>query len=326
MKVLLWRAGLVVVLMGALVGCASPGRDPRSTVRSTDAAALRTLPVFRGDGTPASMDEVVASAVEADVVLIGENHGHPVGLPWAALVFDRVLESTDKAALSLEFFERDDQSRVDDYLLGLSDEAAFRKRADLTAGGYPAGHRQMLEAAKAKGRPVIASNTPREIIRYLRGKDYDALRSLTAEQQRLFRVPEVLPEGKYRDDFYGLMRGSVESEAGHRGGAGEPSAALTEEQVQARLAGRFRAQSLWDWTMGESVTRALDAGSRPVVQVVGRFHSDFRGGLAQAIERLRPGTRIVVVSVVDEESATLREDDRGRGDYVAYVGPSPEER
>ncbi len=326
MKVLLWRAGLVVALMGGLAGCASPRNTGVVPERSMDAAALSALPVFRGDGTPSSMDEVVASAAEAEVVLIGENHGHPVGLPWAALVFDRVLERTDTAALSLEFFERDDQSRVDDYLLGLSDEAAFRKRADLTAGGYPPGHRRMLEAAKAKGRPVIASNTPREIIRYLRGKDYGALGMLTAEQRRMFRVPEVLPEGKYREDFYRLMRSSVESEAGHRGGGGERATALTEEQVQERLAGRFRAQSLWDWTMGESVTRALEAGSRPVVHVVGRFHSDFRGGLAQAIERLRAGTRLVVVSVVDEESAAFREEDRGRGDYVVYVGPSPEER
>lgn len=324
MTSVLCRAGWISALITALMGCATPRHPAREHPQNTDPSALSALPVFRGDGTPASFDEVVARAVEADAVLIGENHGHPVGLPWAALLFDRVLARADKAALSLEFFERDEQSRIDDYLLGLSDEATFRKRADVTPSSYPAGHRQMLEAAKAKGRPVIAANVPRQIIRHLRGKDYDALRSLTPEQQRLFRTPDVLPEGKYRDDFYALMRTSVESEAGHRGGAGESPAALSEEVVQSRLAGRFRAQSLWDWTMGESITRAILAGSRPVVQVVGRFHTDFQGGTAQAIEKLRPGTRVLIISVVDEPATAFRDDDRARGDYVVYVGPSPE--
>lgn len=314
-----WVGLLVAVMIG---GCAAPKQ--RNAERAMDASALIARPTFRGDGTAASMDEVVASAVDADVVLIGENHGHAVGLPWAALVFERVLARADRAGLALEFFERDEQTRVDDYVRGLCDEKTFRKRTERTAGSYPEGHRQLVEAAKAKGRPVIASNAPRQVIRYLRGKDYDALRGLTAEQQRLFRVPDALPEGKYRDEFYALMRSSVESEAGHRGGASEPATKLSEEQVQAMLAGRFRAQSLWDWTMGESVTRGLEGGARPMVQVVGRFHSDFRGGLAQAIEKMRPGARVVVISVVDEDATALREEDRARGDYVVYVGPSAE--
>jgi len=99
---------------------------------------------------------------------------------------------------------------------------------------------------------------------------------------------------------------------------------LSDEEMAAKLEGRLRAQSLWDWTMGESVVRGLEGGARPMVQVVGRFHSDFRGGLAQAIEKMRPGVRVLVVSVVDEDAKTLRDEDRGRGDFVVYVGPSAE--
>lgn len=331
----------------ALAGCASRGErglghtSSAANVKST--SELASLPTFRGDGTPATFDEVVARAIDAEVVLIGENHGHPVGLPWAAMLFDRVLEGAPAAGLSLEFFERDDQSRVDDYLRGLSDEPTFRKRTERTEKSYPDGHRRMVEAAKAKGRPVIASNAPWQMTRYLRGKDYDALRALTPEQQRLFRIPDELPTGKYRDDFNAIMRSSVENEAVHRQAAGSAAGSggssasgssgsaeanskqpIAEEQVQAMLAARFRTQSLWDWTMGESVVRAVGEGARPVVQVIGRFHSDFAGGTAQAIQKMRPGTRVLIISVVDEASPTFREDDRGRGDVVVYVGASPE--
>jgi hypothetical protein len=33
---------------------------------------------------------------------------------------------------------------------------------------------------------------------------------------------------------------------------------------------------------------------------------------------------VVVVSFVDDWSDTLRDEDRGRGDYVIYVGPAPQ--
>ncbi|MBX3383031.1 MAG: hypothetical protein KF864_05935 [Phycisphaeraceae bacterium] len=58
----------------------------------------------------------------------------------------------------------------------------------------------------------------------------------------------------------------------------------------------------------------------PVVHVVGRFHSDFAGGLIQALHRLRPHTAVVNISVVNAWSDTLRPEDAGRGDFVVYVG------
>ena len=75
--------------------------------------------------------------------------------------------------------------------------------------------------------------------------------------------------------------------------------------------------------MGESVVRAMESGSRPVVQVVGRFHVEHDGGLAQAIRKMRPGTRIVSVVYVGVERApvVMKDEERGRADYVMYVGP-----
>jgi uncharacterized iron-regulated protein len=98
---------------------------------------------------------------------------------------------------------------------------------------------------------------------------------------------------------------------------------MTEAQISAMLDRSFRSQYLWDWTMGESIARAIEAGNRPVVHVIGRFHSDFFGGTPQALLKLHPGARVLIVSVVDQDSDGLREEDRGRGDYVVYVGPSP---
>jgi uncharacterized iron-regulated protein len=312
-----------ILAVGLLVaGCSS---TPKSrAVPDMPLAEARGLSVFDGStGERVEWSDLIQHAAATDVVIIGENHGHPVGLPWAAALWEDVSAASPMAALSLEFFERDDQTRLDDYLKGLTDEAMFEKRADRKPGNYPASHKLMVQRAKELGRPVIAANTPWEVIRYLRGKDYETLKKLTPEQQRLFKIPESPPEGRYRADFDKLMGPFMGSSHAAPGAAAKDKPPMTEAQKQAALDTGFRPQYLWDWTMGESVARAADAGGRPVFHVIGRFHSDFFGGTPQAISKMRPGTRIVTVSVVDLTSELLRAEDRQRADYVVYVGPAP---
>lgn len=267
--------------------------------------------MFQGEtGAPVAWDDLVARAAQADVVLIGENHGHELGLAFASELWADVLKQRADAVLSLEFFTRDEQSRLDAYLAGIWDEESFRKATNkVSEAAYPAGHRAMVEAAKAAGRPVIASNAPRIYVRVASRESFEKLASLSASQRTLYRIPDALPTGRYRQDFDAIM-----SSMGSHGDT-PPS----NEQVKARLDASFRAQSLWDWTMADSIATAMASGG-PVVQVVGRFHSDFRGGLYEALVRLEPQARIVIVSVVDADADALREEDRGRGDVVVYVG------
>ncbi|NUQ49747.1 MAG: ChaN family lipoprotein, partial [Phycisphaerae bacterium] len=281
----------------------------------------RSVTVLRGEPAepPAAWSELIAAARAADVFVIGENHGHRLGLSVAAAIWDDVLDGAPDAALALEFFERDQQACIDDYLAGLTDEATFKRMARRNDNNYPAGHRAMLEYAKSADVPVIAANSPRVYVRAASREGFDRLLELTPEQRRLFRVPDELPAGRYREDFERVMTGNADAHGD--GAASQPAS------TRPSLDGPFRAQSVWDWTMAESVSRALQAGRRPVLLVVGRFHSDFRGGLIQALERLTPGVRVLTLSFVNETSDVLREEDQHRADFVIYVGPSePPER
>ncbi|TAJ17596.1 MAG: hypothetical protein EPO68_09320 [Planctomycetota bacterium] len=278
----------------------------------------RSPHVFRGaDGTRASWSELVAAGAAADALVLGENHGHPLGLASAAALFEDVLAQSPQAALALEFFERDEQCHVDDYLAGLTDNAKFREATFRKGSNYPDGHRAMVEAAKSAHRPVRAGNAPRVYVRLARTEGYDKLRTLTPEQQRLFHIPDEMIGGAYRADFDALM------DKPHLPGA-DPNAVEEPEVKRKRLDDGFRSQHLWDWTMADALAGLIAGGAKPAVQVVGRFHSDKRGGLVQALEKLRPGVRATTVSFVDEAADALRDDDKGRADFVIYVGPSPE--
>ena len=294
---------------GWLVGCAATSSE---AVQSATNSNPREVAVFRGaDGSRASWADLVTAAASSDVVLIGENHGHPLGLASAAALFDDVLARSSRASLSLEFFERDDQSRVDDYLAGIADLETFEKRAALTDHNFPPGHRAMVEAAKRAGRPVHASNAPWEYVTLARKQGYDRLRALTPEQQRTFRIPDELFGGRYREAFDEIMTPEGKTDSG-------------SAEFRALLDDCFRSQSLWDWTMSESIVRGLHNGEQPVVQVIGHFHVDFRGGTVQALERQRPDTSALIVSFSASWSDQLAPADRGRADFVIYVGPSAE--
>lgn len=327
-------ACVLVVVAPALFlpACASSGGGRSAGGRSGHSASApdaRDLPVYDGmTGGRIDWTSVVARCAGADVVLIGEVHGHETGGAASIALFEDVLaQAGSTAALSMEFFERDEQATVDDYLTGISDEQEFRTRMGRTDANYPPAHSTMVNAASAAGRPVIASNAPRRYVTVARTKGFEQLRELTPDQQQLYVVPDSIIEGEYRDRFQELMQGMVaahlpapEHAAPGEGddSAGQASEANRDAAVTEMVAGYYRAQNLWDATMAASIASGAGRGSAPVVHVVGQFHIDFDGGLAQRVRSLMPGARVVTVSLVD--SATMKDEDHGRADVVVCIG------
>lgn len=289
-----------------------------AATRARAVTAPEGVPVFAtASGERVDIAAVLEAADGADVVVLGERHGHPAGLGFHAELFARALERRPDAVLCLEFLTRETQHLVDAYLDGLLDWDAFEEAARAVPGSNPRPHRPLIEAARAAGAPVVAANAPRLYTRAAREHGYERLAGLTGEQRRLFDAPDELPEGRYRDDFFETVREHARTEAG---------ADATEEEVAARLEGYYRAQCLWDMTMASSVARSLEAGRRPVFLVVGSFHCNEDGGTVQMMRRLRAGARTLVVSFLDEDSDTLLDEHRDVADFVAYAGASPSER
>lgn len=298
-----------------LSACAAPRRDTEAKASTDSPASLdaRAVHIRDAQGAPAAWADILASAASADIIVIGEVHSHPLGLASAAALWTDILAQSPHAALAMEFFERDQQAAIDDYLASITTEDEFRAAAARTEGNYPPGHRDLIETAKAAGRPVRAANAPRRYVRLARAQGYDALRALTPEQRRLFDIPDSLDQGRYHDDFIALMT-SMDGHADPR----DP------DQARAAAEAMFRSQSLWDATMASSVTQTLAAGNRPVLLIVGRFHSDHSGGTVSRIRQLHPGARVVTLSLAPTWAGAWTEDDLGRADFLLFVGPSPE--
>jgi uncharacterized iron-regulated protein len=311
-----------LVLLALNAACASSNRADPAPATARGVALLESLPpsaylaLNSASGDRATLDAIADRCARADAVLIGEMHGHPVGLAFGAHLFDAILERNPDAVLSMEFFERDEQAAIDDYLAGITDEEGFRKATGRTDSNYPPGHRAMVERAKVGARPVVAANAPRHYARLARTSGFDRINEMTPAQRRLVEIPGVIEDSAYRTRFLDLMSGM--------GGHG---AEMSDEEARSMADAFFRAQAVWDETMGDSVADATRLGT-PVVHVVGRFHVERPsegGGLTQEIrDRLGAGADLVVVLMDDASPGSPPEDWQSLADYVVLVGPMPE--
>lgn len=302
---------LLLAALPSLSGCSAAQAGARPATAMTTSAHLPRIHDAASLGTGSARDvaltDLVRRAAESDVVLIGELHDHPVGLPWAARFFDALSEHAlassppRRPALAMEFLERDVQAAVDELCAGTLDEQSFLARTKLRSEPWQLGHGGMVQTARRLGLPVIAANAPRAYTKRARTEGYDALRALPDEERALFALPDPLPGGRYREGF-GAMMGE------HEGMSAE------------KIASYFDAQAVWDATMADSLVRALEAGSAPVVLVVGRFHVDHDGGVVQLLRRAKPEARLLAVSMIE----SAEELDPERAQVLVEVGPAPE--
>jgi len=313
--------GIIALSLGTLIlgtsGCTSfePSYTPvpPSETRAVLAEAPRVSMFDGRSGEKEAELGLVRRVQEADVVVFGELHGHPVGLPIAAAIWEDMLRVRDRdetPALLLEFFERDEQLAIDEYLAGMIDEETFIKDSGRSASNFPEAHQRMFEATKEAGGMVIAANAPRRYVRLARTDGYDRLRSMTPAQRAMFELPptEDGPDA-YRERFLEIM------------GAMRPAEGSGKQQPGMSATDFLRSQLVWDATMADSVADALRAGHEPVALVIGRFHVAFDGATIEYIRRKRPGADVLTIVFVDRWSEELADEDRGRGDIVIYAGP-----
>lgn len=280
----------------------SPPAPPPPVILPHDATLRYTI--FNGmTGHAMTLDQVMKAFDEADVVLIGELHDHPVGRELTRRMWEQASNRNPDAALAFEFLERDQQFAVDDYLAGIIDEKTMRDLGRISSGSFPPPFQDMLDRARTNGQPVIASNIPRRYAREARIKGYEAFKSFTAEQARLLTVPESIPDNRYWTDFQAMLP--------HQDANPAPGMSIAEF---------FRAQWIKDVTMADSVLRLTKQPRKPVVLVVGAFHTDFTGGTAQRLAYLDPNLFIFTISFVDFASDTFRPEDQYRADAVIYIG------
>lgn len=245
---------------------------------------------------------------QADVVFVGEQHDDPATHALELQILQGLSRQVGaRLRLAMEMWERDVQPVLDGYMQGKTDEAAFLKTARPWAN-YKTDYRPLVEYAKVRHIPVVASNAPQAIVSRVGRGGLAAV--LSAELPALVQAPH--------DDYWARFGAMMT-------GMGAAHGAMDTATVQRF----YEAQILRDETMAESTVRALEHGGQPLVlHINGQFHSDFGGGIPRRLLWRRPLTRVLIVSVIPVPSmpTALSPARRALGDFVAFMpsAKSPE--
>ncbi|HEX6309840.1 MAG TPA: ChaN family lipoprotein [Longimicrobiales bacterium] len=313
-----------ILVVWALVLASAPARaQVRDSAGMDTAYAPGPYRVFTGSGEAASLDDIVRAMGAVQVVFIGETHDDPTAHLIELELLKRAAESHAAArpiALSLEFFERDVQLPIDEYLAGRIPESSFR--ADTRPWPrYETDYRPLLEFAKAHRLPVIAANAPRRYVSMVSRRGRESLSELDA---RALALLPPLPYGRasvaYREQWIATMSEVMKREGMRCGVRVDDAPAPTG--AHQNMGNQLDGQVLWDATMAHSVARVLS--ERPdalVLHMAGGFHVERGTGTPEQLQAYAPGTRALIVSIrpVDDVSAYAGAPDGQWGDFVVQT-------
>lgn len=320
----------------------SPHRQqtPASPSPARDDEALKSLRVFDAKGAPVTLEQLVEAVGAADAVFVGEQHNdagaHLLEAELLQRAFLRYARGEEKGrrevVLSLEFFERDVQTVLDEYLAGLISERHFLA-STRPWKNYETDYRPLVEFARAHKIPVVAANAPARYVSRVTQNGPESLSALFEESRRSLPPLPVAPASTaYAEKFNAFLRGEAESAAaaaapvttpvtGQAGGVVNPHAQAPQHGGAALHL--LDAQNLRDASMGHAVAESLKRRKRALVlHYNGAFHSEGRLGVPEQVARYRKGARLLVVTAVPA-SAYDAARMSGLGDYVVLTRNAP---
>lgn len=308
---------LVALACLLVAGCATlPASNPTAVQPQTQYDSI----IVDDNGRLLSINQLAKELAPADVVVIGEYHGHHGAHLLQLRVQSALYQHRPQQVLSMEQFSLDDQSELDRYLAGQSGEEELI--ADSGAWpNYRASYRPLVEFSKNRNLPVIAANAPADIVRCIGRTGEDYLHKLDARRRQQLPGAPFEDTPSYRRKFIEALG------SGHgvdHGTSGEKT------NAQKRLENSYKAQLLRDNTMADQVIRALDKyADHQVIHLTGTFHAEDRLGMVAVLEKKRPDLEVAVVSPVfwrpGDNLNSLLEAHRGKGDYLYFLQPLPEE-
>ncbi|WP_428772010.1 ChaN family lipoprotein [Vibrio sp.] len=271
MKRSLW----LMLLMTTLAGCSSA---PESTISRSDLKTYYDYQLFDAQGTPLDQEQWPLQVANYDVILVGEWHTHAGIHRFQTDLLRQLLTSAQPLALSMEQFNRDSQSHLDDYLSGQIGEQILTQRAKAWPN-YDSDYRPLIELAKASHTPVIAANAPKDIVQCIGREGIGYLDRLPQSEREYVARQVDTSDSEYKRTFMGSMHhGESDSTERH-----------------------FAAQVTWDETMAESITDYIaDHPGAKVLHIAGKFHVQQGEGIKASILRRNPALKVLTITPVDE--------------------------
>lgn len=239
-----------------------------------------------------TLDQLAKLAGEYDVVLFGEEHNDSVAHFLQFALYEKMHEKFgDSVVLSMEMFDRDVQTVLDEYMDGMIKESHFKK--DSRVWSNYKDYRPLVEFAKLHQLDVYAANAPMRYVSLTNKKGQGELLKLSPLAKTwIAPLPFDTAQGAYYAKLCDIMGYNMKASA-----HGGDSVAVAPAGMPSSLSG----QSLWDATMAYTISTVFT--KKPAAKVLhlnGRFHSDDFFGIFQQLQKYAPQKKVLVISTLSD--------------------------
>ncbi len=250
--------------------------------------------VFDKNGKKLSYQKILKATEKAELVLFGEHHDNSV-VHWLQLELTKDLAEKTPLVLGAEMIEADNQKQLDQYL----NDEINQKQFDTTARlwhNHKTDYKPLVDFAKARKFPFIATNVPRRYASIVFKKDFEGLNDLSDEEKNWI-APLPIP--------FDINLPGYQKMLGMMGGHGG-------EKMP-------KAQALKDATMAHFIVQNLKSGT-VFVHYNGTYHSDFFEGINWYVNQYRKNTKIVTIATVEQkELSRLEQEHYNKADFILVI-------
>ncbi|MCF1751693.1 ChaN family lipoprotein [Mariniradius sediminis] len=262
-------------------------------------AIAQTSPykIYNNQGNEVRFEAMAEIAGQHEVIFFGELHNNSLA-HWLQLQMLKSLhESGKKVVLGAEFFERDDQLNIDEWLAGKMRDSNFEAEAKLWKN-YATDYKPLMLYAKKNQIPFVASNIPRKYASLVSRQGLTGLDSLS-NAAKSYIAPVPIEVDKTLPGYVGMkdmMHGSG-----------------------MNLDYMIEAQAVKDATMAYSLFDYINKG-KTIFHVNGSYHSNNYEGIVWYLKRKFPTVRIMTINTVEQDNIhTLDPKNQSSADFIIVL-------
>lgn len=250
--------------------------------------------VFTKTGQKTTYAKLLRQAAKSEVVLFGEYHDNSV-VHWLELELAKDIATKTSLTLGAEMFEADNQLQLNAYLAN----KITQKELDSTARlwpNYKTDYKPLVDWAKEKSLPFIATNVPRKYASLVYKKGLEVLLELT-EQEKTWMAPLPIFYDANLPGYANML-----AEMGGHGGENLP-----------------KAQAIKDATMAYFIEKNLPKKG-VFLHYNGSYHSDNFEGIGFYLKRALPELKIITISTVTQADLNaLAPENLSKADFILVI-------
>lgn len=250
--------------------------------------------LFDKNGKKVTYGKLLKATEKAQVVLFGEYHNNSV-VHWLQLELTKDLAEKKPLVLGAEMLEADNQKQLDQYLKGEINQKQLDSTARLWPN-YKTDYNPLVDFAKEKNLPFIATNIPRRYASMVSKKGFDALETLTAEE-KLWIAPLPIAYDENLPGYVNMMK-------------------MMGDHASPNMP---KAQASKDATMAYFIRKNLKDNSI-FIHYNGSYHSDNFEGIHWYLKNALPNLQTITIATLEQKDLEkIMPEEYNKADYILVI-------